>query len=431
MNTKKLTAVLTAVVMMAGLSATGVYAEEKSEYAGTEITLLNSKGEIQEALENMADEFENETGISVEVLSCATGESPYTKITSAYNSGSAPTMSLIDPTDVNSLAEEYGTDLSDEKWISECEDNVLKLNDKVYGFPFCIEGKGIIYNKKAIEDTLGKEFDPSTINSYDSLKQLLEDLKAGGMETPVVLSKEDWLLGNHILGMMYDTYDGTTAGSAELIDQLKDGSMDLENYERYTEVLDTLDLLAEYNINGDDPLGAMYDQDPIYLADGDAALWVNGCWAWPNLEEAGADAGDEYGFLPYILGNDTSDFANNGIQAAATKYIMIDKEQASDDQIGAAKEFLNWLVYSDEGQKMLVEDAAVIPACGNNKTELADPLSKDVKQKMSDGKVISSAFVAPADHWSILGADMQKYFAGEIDRAELAKEIKAYWAEQK
>ena len=97
------------------------------------------------------------------------------------------------------------------------------MDGKIYSFPFCIEGRGLIYNKTAIEDTLGTSFDPSTINSYDALKELLESLRSAGMENPVVLSKEDWSLGNHQLGFIYDTYDGTTSGSAELIDQLKSG----------------------------------------------------------------------------------------------------------------------------------------------------------------------------------------------------------------
>lgn len=80
-----------------------------------------------------------------------------------------------------------------------------------------------------------------------------------------------------------------------------------------------------------------------------------------------AGISDEYGFIPYVLGNDTSDFANNGIQASAIKQLMIDAEQSTPEQQEAAKAFVNWLVYSDNGQKMLVEDAAVIPACKNKK----------------------------------------------------------------
>ena len=397
---------------------------------GTKITLLNSKAEIQVALEKMGEIFEEKAGVHIDVMPVTEGDSPYTKTVSMYNSGSAPTMAILDTTDVEALATEYALDLSDEKWTQECVGQLTTVDGKIYSFPFCIEGRGLIYNKTAIEDTLGTSFDPSTINSYDALKELLESLRSAGMENPVVLSKEDWSLGNHQLGFIYDTYDGTTSGSAELIDQLKSGELKVEDYERFDQFIDTFDLLCEYNINGEDPLGALYDQDPIFLADGDAAIWANGSWAWPNLAEAGADTGDEYGFLPFVLGNDTSDFANNGIEAAATKQLMIDAEQSTEEQQAAAKEFLNWLVYSDNGQRMLVEDAAVIPACSNNTYEALDPLSKDIQTKMGTGKTYSSCFIAPADHWSVLGASMQKYLGGENTKDELAAEIDAYWTSQ-
>jgi len=405
--------------------------ESATDLTGTEISFLNSKGEIQAALEEMAVTFEEETGISVEIIACGAGESPYTKITSAYNSGTAPTMAMLDTTDVVALAKEYALDLSSEKWVSECEGQVTKIDDKVYSFPFCVEGRGLIYNKAAIEETLGTTFDPTTINSYDSLKKLLEDLRAAGMESPVVISKEDWSLAAHQLGFIYDTYDGTTAGSSELITKLKDGSQKVEDYERFNQFISTLDLLLEYNINGEDPLGALYEQDPIFLADGDAAIWANGCWAWPNIAEAGATAEDAYGFLPFVLGNNTSDFANNGIQASASKQVMIDAVQATDVQREAAKAFLNWIVYEDSGQKMLVETAAIIPACSNNAYAALDPLGKDIQSRLESGKVFSSSFIAPSDHWSVLGASMQKYIAGETDKAGLATEIDAYWTSQK
>lgn len=404
--------------------------EASSDLAGTEISFLNSKGEIQAALEEMAVVFEGETGISVEIIACGAGESPYTKITSAYNSGTAPTMAMLDTTDVVALAKEYAIDLSDEKWISECENQVTKIDDKVYSFPFCVEGRGLIYNKMAIEGTLGSEFDPASINSYDSLKKLLEDLREAGMENPVVISKEDWSLGAHQLGFIYDTYDGTTAGSGDLINQLKDGSLKVEDYERFNQFVDTLDLLLDYNINGADPLGALYEQDPIFLADGEAAIWANGCWAWPNIEEAGASANDEYGFLPFVLGNDSSNFANTGIQAAASKQVMIDAVQSTEEEREAAKEFINWLVYEDSGQKMLVEKAAIIPACSNNAYAAVDPLGKDIQERLSAGNVFASSYIAPSDHWSVLGAAMQKYIAGESGKEELAKDINTYWTSQ-
>lgn len=403
----------------------------QSELAGTKITLLNSKGEIQTALEDMADAFGEETGIFVEVQACGSGESPYTKVTSAYNSGTAPTMAMLDTTDILALAEEYAVELTGEEWLKECQGQLTYIGEQVYSFPFCVEGRGLIYNRKAIEDTLGETFDPSAINSYDALKSLLESLRSAGMENPVVISKEDWSLGAHQLGYIYDTYDGTTEGSAEAISQLTEGTLSAADYERYRQFMDTMDLLLEYNINGADPLGAIYDQDPIFLVDGDAAIWANGSWAWPNMAEAGAETDDAYGFIPFILGNDTADVANTGMQACATKQIMIDAEQSSEQEIAAAKEFLNWIVYSETGQRMLVEDAALVPACSNNTFRPVDPLGQDIQNKLNSGQVYASSFIAPADHWSVLGAAMQKYIAGQSSRDELAQSIDTYWQGQK
>ena len=145
-------------------------------------------------------------------------------------------------------------DLSGEEWVAECEDQLTKINGTVYSFPFCVEGRGLIYNQTAIEDTLGREFDPNSINSYDALAALLQELRDAGMENPVVISKEDWSLGAHQLGFIYDTYDGTTEGSAKLIAALEDGTQDPAEYERLSQFLDTMDLLLEYNINKKDPL---------------------------------------------------------------------------------------------------------------------------------------------------------------------------------
>ena len=105
--------------------------------------------------------------------------------------------------------------------------------------------------------------------------------------------------------------------------------------------------------------------------------------------------------------------------------------QASEEQIAAAKEFLNWLVYNDNGQKMLVETCALIPACANNAYNPLDPLGMDIKERMAAGKTYSSCFVAPSDHWSVMGAAMQKYIAGEADREELIKAMSDYWTSQK
>lgn len=398
---------------------------------GTSITLLNSKAEIQNALVEMGAEFEKKSGVHVEVMPVTDGDSPYTKVVSLYNSGNPPTMSILDTTDVIALAEEKAADLSNEAWLKEAEGYLTEVNGKVYSFPLCIEGRGIIYNKQVIEDTLGETFDPSSLHTLDDFVALLDRLVAAGMEHPVSLAMEDWSLGAHHLQYIYETYDGTSDGAAEVIEQIKDGQLDLTTYDRMSQFLDMFDVLMKYNVAASDPLGADYDEMAIDLVDGKTAFWFNGNWAWPNLEDADAEKDDEYGFLPYFMNNDPDDFVNCQIQASPSKQVMLDGIVATDQQLAAAKEFLNWIVYSEIGQQMLVKTCNIIPPFQNNPYEPSDPLSRDIYNHVHDGAAFNASAIVPNDHWSILGAAMQKYLAQRSDRAELIASIEDYWAQQK
>lgn len=400
------------------------------ELKGTSITLLNSKAEIQVALEEMSVVFEEKSGVHVEVMPVTDGDSPYTKVVSLYNSGNPPTLSILDTTDVLALAEEKAEDLTAELWTGEAEEYLTEVNGRVYSFPLCIEGRGLIYNKAVIEEALGEAFDPSAVRTQEDFVALLDRLVAAGVEKPVSMAKEDWSLGAHQLQYIYETFDGTSEGAQEVIEQIKSGELKLKDYKRLSEFLDMFDILKKYNVAKGDPLGADYDEMAIDLADGKTAFWFNGNWAWPNLEEAGAKSTDEYGFLPYFLNNDEDDFANQMIQGSPSKQIMLDGQMASEKQKAAAKEFLNWIVYSEIGQQMLVKRCSLIPPFKNNPYEPEDPLSRDIYRHVQEGMAFNASAIVPNDHWSILGAAMQKYLADRSDREELIEAIEEYWGQQ-
>ena len=404
--------------------------EYDSTLDGTSITLLNSKAEIQVALEKMAAAFEEKSGVHVEVMPVTDGDSPYTKVVSMYNSGNAPTLSILDTTDVIALAEEKAEDLTAEAWTEEAEGYLTEVDGKVYSFPLCIEGRGLIYNKAVIEEALGDEFDPDSITTQEEFVELLDRLVEGGVTKPVSLAKEDWSLGAHHLQYIYETMDGTSEGAQEVIASIKEGKLELKAYERLSDFLDMFDVLKKYNVAKGDPLGADYDEMAIDLVDGKTAIWFNGNWAWPNLEEAGAETEDEYGFLPYFMNNDSKDFANQKIQGSPSKQIMLDGQLATQEQKAAAKEFLIWIVFSEIGQQMLVKTCSIIPPFQNNPYEPNDPLSRDIYEKVHEDRAFNASAIVPNDHWAVLGSAMQKYLAERSDREELTEAIQDYWDEQ-
>lgn len=65
---------------------------------------------------------------------------------------------------------------------------------------------------------------------------------------------------------------------------------------------------------------------------------------------------------------------------------------------------------------MLVKTCSLVPPFQNNPNEPIDPLGRDIYENIHDQTAYNSPAIVPNDHWSILGASMQKYLAGRCGR---------------
>ncbi len=392
------------------------------------ITILNTKSDIQTQWEEVAEEYKELTGVGVEV-SVTVGDSPSEDITKRYASGEVPTIFMGDIQDIIML-KEYALDLSNEKWVPVGGSQYgISQDGKVIGFPFCIEARGLMYNKTVIEEITGETFDPAAVNTLDDLKTLLDKLVAGGMETPIALNKEDWSLAGHYLTQVYEEQDGTAAGAVSFTEGLKGGSVKLADNARWNSLMDTFDLLMKYNMNKSDPLAADYNANAVALAEGDVAFWFNGNWAWAEMKDFVLED-NEYGIMP-VSQSDTSIGATDKLCGGATKYCMIDTKYNNEAQQQAAKDFLNWLIFDQAGQEFMVNDCNLVPAFSNIELKVTNPMGLSVQNYAASGNIYEIFAGAPGDHWKTMGAEMQKYLGGQSTRAELEKSIESYWQAQK
>ena len=185
---KRAAAALFAGILAAGLLAGcggGGGAASSGGGDGTTITIFNSKMEIQSQLEEKAAEYSEEKGVNVEVY--YSSDTVAAHLATRYSSNEPYTLSMVDAKDVYSLAEEHALDLSDQEWVGNTT-QAISIGDKVYGFPVCVEARGIIYNADAIKNATGEDFDPESIKTTDDFKAIIEKCKAGGMESPVGVS---------------------------------------------------------------------------------------------------------------------------------------------------------------------------------------------------------------------------------------------------
>lgn len=387
------------------------------------IIMTNGKGEIATQFEQAAKDFmAANPDIIVEPYSVTVGDTVniFDKLTS---SGKVVTLAMFEPSAVVDKYKDFGADLTNEKWNADTVYGVKDAAGKIAGFPFAIEGFGLVYNQKIVEQAVGGTFDPFTINTRDKFVGLLDQIKASGIEFPIAYQTEAWSVANH-----YSSQFINQGGDPDkTVTELMTGSYDFIGNETWNGYYDTMDLLAspEYNKYGERPLGSYYDDAHLSVGQGTSAILFNGNWAYDSLK---AVAGDNFGFMPVPVDNNADNPMNSKLVAGPTQILVINKD-ASQAQQDAAKKFLDWLVYDEKGQDFVVNQSQIISAFTNNPYTVTNPLGAAIANAIVAGKTMpfSTNYVSSSEYMNTLGPDVQKYIAKEETREDLAKAFETYY----
>jgi len=410
---KRAIALILMLAMVTALALSG-----GSAYAANKVTLtiFNSKMEIQSQLEEMADEYmDSHKGVEVEVY--YSSDTVAAHMSTKYASKDPYVLSMVDAKDIYSLGPDHAIDLSGEPWVAETT-QAITVDGKVLGFPVCVEARGVLYNADAIEAATGEAFDPAAIKTTEDFQALIDKLIAGGMETPTGLQKEDWSLAAHFFASVYEMHDDPDA----FIAGIKDGSVKLAEDPVFNAMMDTFDVFKANNWMKAAPLSAVREDTEMNLAQGKIAFKYGGNWDWSDIKDF--DPAENMGMMP--VPSDLEGY-NEKLVGGGSKYFFIDNT-VSEEQQQAAKDFLNWLVFEEDGQEFLVETCALVPAFANITLPVSDPLGASVKSYADTGAMTGNYNYLPDDHYAKVGISLQKYLGDQIDRAGLADEVTAYWA---
>lgn len=412
---KRILAIVLALVLVLALTACGGSSGGSdggsSGGKNVSITIFNSKMEIQDQMVEMASKYSEAKGVNVEVY--YSSDTVAAHLSTRYASNDPYTISMVDAKDIYSLAADHAIDLSDQDWVKDTT-QAIAIDGKTYGFPVCVEARGIIYNADAIKKATGADFDPTTIKTTADLKALAEKTGTGVL-------KEDWSLAAHYLAEVYEQHDDPDA----FIKGIKDGSIKLADDAKFNALMDTFDVLKENNYAKDAAISAEREVTEQKLAEGAIGFLFGGNWDWSVINAY--DYTENMGIMP--VPNDMDDGSSEKLVGGGSKYFFIDSsENTTDDQRNAAKDFLKWLVYDEEGQDFIVNKCALVPAFSNITLAVKDPLGASVKKYADSNALIPNYNYLPDDHYAKCGAIFQKYLANEIDRATFAQEITDYWS---
>ena len=184
--------------------------------------------------------------------------------------------------------------------------------------------------------------------------------------------------------------------------------------------------MKKYNMYAENPLAPSYDRCTEALAYGEVGFWYMGNWVSGSLNNLASDD-VEFGFIPVPISNNSSDYGNSQIVIGVTQYIVIDKENNSEEQQEAAKLFLQWLINSEYGKDFLENKAGIISAANYEEVKSDDSLTNEILRYKKEN--LAMTFMTPylpttnADN---IGVYLRKYLNNEINREQLLNNVEEY-----
>ena len=365
---KKLVTVMLAssmiATMLAGCGSDGGSGTEKSAKSSDgSVYMLNFKPETDQAWQDLAETYTDQTGVQVTVVTAADGQYK-TTLKSELAKKDAPTIFNIGSTADCAEYDKYIYDLKDSEIYKHLTDKSLALeyDGKIASVANCYECYGIIYNK-AILEKYCSDYSGAVIKSVDDIKDLdtlekvakdindhVDDInKACGTNLTEAFasagldSGSSWRFSGHLAGVeLYYEFkdDGCDLTAGE--EKIKGTYMD--NFKRVWDMYTDTSAADKATLDS----GSLNAEAELGMEE--AVFYQNGDWEYSKFADDNEDGytvkQDDLSMMPIYFGVDDE---NEGLAVGTENHWTVNA-QADQADIDATLDFLNWVITSDEGR---------------------------------------------------------------------------------
>lgn len=408
-----MTLVLVFIIMSFGTTVSFA----QSQYAGTTITRLSATGGVRDIDFVLAEEFEKQTGIKVD-LQILPDDDYDNIILSRLMAGNGPDiytarcgfdMEPFHP-------DQYAVDLTDEPWINKMRDVVYEK--VVYPMGTSVEDGGRVYylilwgtsERGVLYDTeMFEKYGLSEPTSFEEFNHVCDVLLENGIIPLYFSGATNWYCDDFIRGCtepfvkdpdMYRKLNNNEAKWADLPDAVA-------YFERFKENLD-----AGYM--GDYYLSNTHEATAESLASGEYGMWFGWASFSADVSQANGSEQDRYSMFPtpWTDNFDTYCAMNDGNTMAIYKY---------SPNIEASKEYLAWLL--EEPQ---------LKAFFAARTDIPVPTIKDVdvpmprsNRELRENRVgIDDPFIMVRYMpYGVISSGVQNIMLGNITPLQLMEEL--------
>jgi raffinose/stachyose/melibiose transport system substrate-binding protein len=399
-----------------------------SAQGGGEVYYLNFKPEVSEIYAKIADAYKKETGVTLKVVTAASGTYEQT-LKSEIAKSDAPVLFQINGPRGYANWMDYCADLKDTELYKHLSDKSLAVTvgDGVYGIPYVVEGYGIIYNNAimakyfALAGAKAKSMDE--INNFAMLKAVVEDMTAkkdqlgikGVFSSTSLKPGEDWRWQTHL-------------ANVPIFYEIRDNNLDIKNLSDFLETKfqysdnfkNIFDLYINNSVTAPTLLGSKsVDDSMAEFALGESAMVQNGNWAWGQISgvEGNVVKAEDVKFLPIYTGMAGEE--KQSISVGTENFFAINK-QASAEKQKLAADFIYWLYSSDTGKAFVTNELKFIAPFDTFKEseKPTDPLAKSLLSYMSNTSLYNVAWdfvVFPSQTFKDnFGAALLQYAQGSM-----------------
>lgn len=414
-----------------------------------EIYFLNFKPEIATVYENIAKDYEAETGVKVKVVTAAAGTYE-TTLKSEIAKSDAPTIFQMNGPVGYQAWKDYTLDLKDTKLYSYLSDQSLAVTegDGVFGIPYVVEGYGIIYNDEimqkyfALSDKAVSISSAAEINNFDTLKAVVEDMQAksdqlgikGVFSSTSLAAGEQWRWQTHLANLpLYYEFKDNTEYENTVIAGLNSNEI---NFKYGSNFKNIFDLYVNNSVTKPGLLGSKSVADSMAeFALGQSAMVQNGNWAWSQINEVDGNTvkAENIKFLPIYTG--VAGEEKQGLAIGTENYFAINSKVSAEKQ-QASIAFLEWLFTSEKGKAYVTNDLGFIAPFNtfNENEKPADPLAKEVMTWMEkDVTSVPWTFAAfpSEDFKNYFGDALLEYAQGSKTWDDVTKVVVDSWKSEK
>ena len=445
---KKFLALLLALVMVFALAACGEPATDPSDApsggddtqtsdapeggdstATGSVYYLNFKPEADAAWQELAALYTEQTGVTVKVVTAASGEYSST-LTAEMDKSDMPTLFQCGNQAGLDTWGDYCYDLTDTavyKEMTTDDFNLFGENGEVYCIGYCYEAFGIIVNTALLAEA---GYELSDITNFESLKSIAEDITArhatgelafAAFSSSGLDSSSSWRFSGHLANMplFYEFRDdGVTSQPATITGAY------LDNFKMIWDL---------YVANSDTAPAqlttATSDQSKAEFGEGKAVFYQNGSWEYDALvNNYGMDPAN-LAMIPIYCGVEGEEDAG---LCCGTENCWAVNSKASEEDIQATLDFMYWVVTSDEGTTMMAEQFGPIPF--KNAKESSNVFFNNANEYIAEGKyTVTWAFnyTPNVDSWrAAVVAALTQYTVGGGSWDDVVTAFVQGWATQ-